>query len=316
MVGLSSSIDDGLISAAEYKFFDYMARFGKTYGTKEEYNFRLGVFAERLSQIDEHNSQEGRTSTMGVNKFSDWTQEEIKKMNGLKAPAFDYSKATKIDDSMLPDAVDWRKQGAVTPVKDQGHCGSCWSFSTTGSMEGAHFIKTGNLVSLSEKNLVDCSHLNFGCGGGNIDTAFLYAMVHPLELESDYPYRPESGLFECKYKKAMGKVKVSSISLVAPACSEQLKAHIAKGPVSVGIEADQPVFHQYTGGIITSSSCGSAVDHAVLAIGYGKENGQEYYIVKNSWGADWGENGYVRIGVANGLGICGIQSQPSQPHTD
>merc|ERR1711959_346562 len=134
-----------------------------------------------------------------------------------------------------------------------------------------------------------------------------YAESHPLETEADYPYTPKTGIFACKYDKSKGKVEVKSYKDVSPRSSEALKAALQQQPVSVAIEADQPVFHQYTGGIIPSSSCGTQLDHGVLAVGYGVDSSKgEYYIVKNSWTTQWGEQGYVRIGVKDGAGICGI----------
>lgn len=146
--------------------------------------------------------------------------------------------------------------------------------------------------------------------------AFMYAESHPLMTESDYPYTPSTGLFKCKYDKSKGVVKVSTYKNVKVDSADQLKAALNVGPVSIAIEADQTVFHSYTGGIINSSSCGTSLDHGVLAVGYGSENGQEYYIVKNSWSTAWGEKGYVRIAVKDGAGICGIQMQPLIPTTD
>ena len=144
----------------------------------------------------------------------------------------------------------------------------------------------------------------------------MYAESHPLMTEADYPYKASTGLFACKYKKDKGVAKVTTYKDVKKSSPSQLKAALNTGPVSIAIEADKPVFHAYTGGIINSTSCGTSLDHGVLTVGYGSENGQEYYIVKNSWGADWGEKGFVRIAVADGAGICGIQSQPSIPTTD
>ena len=311
--------NSGLITAEEQQFFKFIAQYGRTYGTKAEYDYRLAVFTQRLAEIEEHNSQNGMTSTVGINKFSDWTTEEIKRLNGLKKQQTQPEDRTEaFSTENLADEIDWRSLGGVTPVKDQGQCGSCWSFSTTGAMEGAHFVASGELLSLSESNLVDCSWLNHGCNGGLMDLAFMYAEKHPLETEQDYPYKPSTGLFACKYDKSKGKVKVTTYKDVPRSSADQLKAALNVAPVSVGIQADQPVFHHYTGGIINSSSCGTSIDHGVLAVGYGKdaETNQEYYIVKNSWGADWGENGFVRIAIQDGSGICGIQLQASQPTTN
>ena len=313
LLGLTSST---LISDQENQFFRYIAEYGKTYGTKEEYNFRLQVFADRLAEIEQINAENG-TSTVGLNQFADWTKEEMKKLNGFKPMATATEKQYReFDTSNLADSIDWRAKGAVTPVKDQGQCGSCWAFSTTGSLEGAHFMATGNLVSLSESNLVDCSLANQGCNGGMMDLAFKYAERHPLMTEADYPYKPKTGPFACKYKKDKGVVTVKNFDDVKVDSADQLKAALNEGPVSVAIEADQTIFQMYTGGVITSADCGTQLDHGVLAVGYGVENGQEYYIVKNSWGPNWGDNGYVKLGVQDGAGICGIQMQPSIPHTN
>jgi len=210
----------------------------------------------------------------------------------------------------VPASVDWTTQGAVTPVKDQGQCGSCWAFSTTGSVEGAEFIATGTLKSFSEQQLVDCSTAqgNMGCNGGLMDYAFTYIESNPLELESDYPYKAVDGT--CKYVTSKGVGKVSSFVDVTPKNADQLKAAIALGPVSVAIEADRAVFQSYTSGVITSRLCGTSLDHGVLAVGYGTESGQDYFLVKNSWGSSWGDNGYVKIGTNN---VCGILQQPSYP---
>ena len=215
--------------------------------------------------------------------------------------------------------VDWVAKGAVTEIKNQGSCGSCWSFSTTGAMEGAHFIATGELLSLSEQQFVSCAHNgNMGCMGGIMDKAFEWAETNAIETESDYPYKGWLGqIAGCKTNESLGKVTVQSFVDVTPKSSEALKAQIAKGPVSVAIQANQRVFQRYKGGIIRATDgCGTNLDHGVLAVGYGVDNGVEYYKVKNSWGTTYGEDGYVRLEIVEGDGVCGIQMQPAQPTTN
>ena len=212
----------------------------------------------------------------------------------------------------LPDSIDWRTKNAVTPIKDQGHCGSCWAFSATGALEGVLAIKTGNLISLSEQELVNCVKKDQGCYGGQMDDAFQYARSDGICTETQDPYDAKDGM--CK--SCDSPYIFSSCIDIQESNELQLKEAVSRQPVSVSIQANNPIFQYYTGGIINDRSCGTQLDHGVLVVGYGEEEGQKYWIVKNSWGTDWGEEGYVRIGrndSSENPGICGIAIQASYP---
>ncbi|CDW90466.1 cathepsin l [Stylonychia lemnae] len=294
-------------------FAQYLAKHGKSYGTKEEYQFRFEQYKKNVALINIHNQENGNTFFLAPNKFTDYKPEEYRRLLGYKKVATnDIPEYSTFNESDIPASIDWRTKGAVNAVKDQGQCGSCWAFSTVGALEGRYKIKTGKLLSLSEQELVDCSkNGNQGCNGGDMGLAFDYLKSTQLELETDYPYKAVDQ--KCQFNKAKGKVGDQGHTNVQPNSVAALKAAIAQGPVSVAIEADTSVFQSYGGGILNSRSCGTNLDHGVVAVGYGSQGKQDYYIVRNSWGASWGENGYVRIAATNGAGICGIQMEPVVP---
>jgi C1A family cysteine protease len=290
---------------------------------------RFDVFRSNLRDIILHNLNETHTWTKGINQFTDLTPEEFKKnyINGLSsAPVqgmnlFGATNCGSFSGTgiSVPASIDWRNKNAVSPVKDQGQCGSCWSFSASGAMEGAWAIHHGQLYSLSEQELVDCAGIKYGsmgCNGGQMDGAFKYAMDNGMCTENAYPYVSGTTLKAGTCTSCSPVVKVTGCMDVKPNNQKALKEAVANGPVSVAIEADTRYFQSYSGGILTSTSCGTNLDHGVLVVGYGTENGQDYWLVKNSWATTWGDAGYVKIARSDSTsdaGICGIAMQPSYP---
>ena len=207
----------------------------------------------------------------------------------------------------VPDAIDWRAENLVTPIKNQGQCGSCWAFSATGVIEGVHAKQTGNLVSLSEQQLVDCSQGNYGWGGGWPSLALENVVKRGgIDSEKSYPYQGNDE--SCSYNKSNIGAKIKSIvNITKYNMTELVNAIGTIGPISVDIDASDPAFQFYSGGIYTSKVCSpDNLDHAVLAIGYGfTSNKSKYFIIKNSWGMDWGEEGftYFNRDIDN---MCGI----------
>ena len=300
------------------RFTNFQEKFAKKYENVQELETRFSVFRENFRNIITHNADRNQSFTMGVNQFTDLTPEEFKAqmIRGLKAPVGSFGCGTFSNSaSGTPASIDWRTKGAVTTVKDQGQCGSCWTFSSTGAMEGAWAISKGQLIDLAEQELVDCAGLKYGsmgCNGGQMEGAFKFIIENGQCAASSYPYTAKDGT--CHSCSAVAHA--TSCSDVKPNDQLSLKAAVAKQPVAVAIEADTKYFQSYSGGVLTSSSCGTSLDHGVLAVGYGEENGQKYWLVKNSWGTSWGEQGYVKIGRSestNDAGICGIAMDPSFP---
>ncbi|NXX78394.1 CATL1 protein, partial [Urocolius indicus] len=286
---------------------------------------RRVVWEKNLQRIQQHNQEERQglhPFRLAMNHYGDLTDEEFNQLlNGFTPawwekpePIFQASEALK-----TPAEVDWRAKGFVTPVKNQGHCGSCWAFSATGALEGLVFKQTGQLVMLSEQNLMDCSRKlgNSGCQGGYMSRAFQY--VHDnggLNSEHVYPYTGRD-TSSCRYDPRDRAANCSGVRLVAPGSEAALEQALAAvGPVSVAVDASSFHFHFYKSGIFSSVFCSQRVNHGMLAVGYGTSQEQghnvSYWILKNSWSEVWGEQGYIRL-LKDAGNQCGVANQASFP---
>jgi len=298
-----------------------MQKFGKTYSA-DEFQTRYTIFKGNMDYVRDWNAL-GSETVLGLNIMADLSNAEYQKIYlGTKVDATERLRAAvgaKAEPTVSYNAtVDWRSKGIITPIKDQGDCGSCWSFSTTGSVEGAHAQATGNLVSLSEQNLMDCSTSfgNEGCNGGLMDYAFQYIIKNGgIDTEASYPYQGVDGT--CKYNAANSGATISSYQDVTSGSETALATAVLQQPVSVAIDASHSSFQLYVSGVYYDFLCSSTrLDHGVLAVGFGVYHGsietRNYWIVKNSWGTSWGMTGYIYMSKDR-HNNCGIATTASYP---
>ena len=292
-------------------FATFKVRFNKSYGSLDEAAYRLRVFSERVAKIEAHNADPTQTYTLGVNQFSDLTWEELKAFyltdfSGFRGDAKCEESTGEFDELSAPRNVDWVKKKKVQAVKNQGHCGSCWAFSANGALESIYAIKKGELPSLSEQELVDCStsYGNEGCNGGLMHLSFDYVLDHHINTEADYPYVGRDQT--CKDISGKGKYGLKGCVQLKSDVKD-IVASLVKQPVSVAFYV-QDDFFSYKSGIYNPSDCDDSPNHAVLAVGYSlnKDPKKTFFYVKNSWGTSWGDQGFFKIAIGTGKGTCNI----------
>jgi len=311
------------LQSTQQEFVKYMRKYGKTYSSTQ-FNVRYNIFKANLEFINKHNADRTNTHTVAVNQFADLTGAEFKQFFlGFRGDAKKHAAGPQfeVDESVTaPASLDWRTKKVVSAIKNQGQCGSCWSFSTTGSTEACHAIKYGasKLVSLSEQNLIDCSvsYGNQGCNGGLMTDAMQYIIDNGgIDTEKNYPYTT-SGPNTCEYVdngRPNPLATLKSYANVQSGNEAALQAAVSKGPVSVAIDASQNSFQFYSSGVYYEPECSStSLDHGVLAVGWGTESGSDYWWVKNSWGTSWGDAGYIKM-ARNKDNNCGIATMATLP---
>lgn len=298
-------------------FTQWMHTHDKVYEA-DEFLARYTVFKYHMDFVEEWNADPSHTHTVELNQFADLPLDEYRniylgsRFDGTERLAKALAEGHQVF-APTGDNINWAANGAVLPPKDQGQCGSCWAFSTTGSVEALNFIYTRNLISLSEQNLIDCSgsYGNSGCSGGWMDNAFKYIIANKgIDREANYPYQGNQG--SCRFQSAWTGATINSFADVQAGNEGALANTVNKQPVSVAIDASHTSFQLYRSGIYYEPACSSNnLDHGVLVIGYGSENG-DYYIVKNSWGTGWGMSGYLWMARNRGNN-CGIATAASVP---
>ncbi|XP_050302730.1 procathepsin L-like [Anthonomus grandis grandis] len=300
-----------IVNANMQQWNEFKIKHGKTYVTPAEEVRRYDIFKSNLKSIEEHNAKYEKgeaTWYQAVNHMSDWTDEEFNQLVGVLPYEHIKNENYHIPSGVrVPSSIDWRDKGVVNEVQQQGSCGSCWTFTVAGTIEGMYGIKTGKLVKLSEQNLLDCATIEngyycFGCTGGIPESALQYVQDNGIAYYDDYPYEGEVNT--CRNKSSV--LNISGYTSVADNNETDLLDAVGNvGPVAVAI--NHYLIKNYAGGIFQDQDCSKSVTHGVLAIGYGSENETDYWLIKNSWGTTWGISGYMKM--IRGQNMCGIASQ-------
>merc|ERR1711931_435936 len=300
----------------------FKLKYGRNLLTGQEHDARKNIFANNLKFIEKHNAEHAlglHTYTVGINQFADLTNEEfVQQFTGFKAmDDLPESSVEIVGD--LQDSIDWRAKGAVTHVKNQGACGSCWAFGAVGALEGQTFLKKGNLPDLSEQQLVSCDKgSNMGCSGGMSFMAYRYVQKNNgIDTQESYPYTARDDA--CDTEKATDDKDIGATcdgDIAVDGNEKALTEALSNvGPIQVSINASPSSFSHYAGGVYDDTACTAHHNHAVLVAGYGEMDGKKMYIVKNSWGPSWGSEGYIYFIRDNGMpyGQCGLAEIPYYP---
>ena len=279
----------------EKAFLQWMRQTNNLF-TGDEYQTRFGIWLANKRLVQEHNKKS--TFKVAINNLAHLTPAEYQSLLGFKPELTGkVVKATKAG-LKAPTSIDWREKKVVNQVQDQGQCGSCWAFSAIQAQESAWAIKTGELLKLSEQNLVDCVNSCYGCNGGLMTNAYDYVIKYQdgyFMLEEDYRYSAVSGT--CKFDRSKGVAPIKSYIEIQSYSESDLADKVANyGPAAIAIDASNWSFQLYSSGIYDEPSCSAYnLDHGVGCVGYGTEGGVNYWIVRNSWGTSWGEKGYIRM---------------------
>ena len=314
MLAFAALSKSALIAAHEEKQFLSWMRQTNNYFVGDEYNFRLGIFLQNKRFVQEHNKNSN--FRVGLNNLAHLTPSEYRDMLGYKYMGEPAEKPQELGATLkdVPDTLDWRTEGIINPIKDQGQCGSCWAFGSVLAQEARWAKETGTLYSLSEQNLVDCVIDCLGCNGGSSTFAYTYIRFiqsGKFNLEDEYPYTATKG--SCEFKKHTQVTKLTGYSKCSKDEAKLKEAVATNGPYSIAIDASHESFQLYTYGIYDEPACSSSsLDHCVGLIGYGTEGSTDYWLVRNSWGTSWGEEGYVRI-ARNQNNKCGVASEAVTP---